>query len=125
MFSKRITLALALCTGLAAAANRKDNWKYAGEDHGIRFYYQTAKGRSAGPMMLKLENTLEMPVEVSFRVKDTDWNKGFVKSLAPGESDSTLVYKMQDGASVRYPFIDRVYLEKVGESRDGMLLSLE
>lgn len=125
MFGKRITLALALCAGLATAANRKDNWKYAGEDHGIRFFYQTSKGRAAGPMVLKLENTLEVPVEVSFRVMDTDWKQAFVKSLAPGESDSTLVYKMRDGESVRYPFIDRVYLEKVGESQDGLLLSLE
>lgn len=125
MFGKRITMALALCAGLATAANRKDSWKYAGEDHGIRFFYQTSKGRAAGPMVLKLENTLEIPVEVSFRVKDTDWNHGFVKSLAPGAKDSTLVHEMRDGASVRYPFIDRVFLEPVGESRDELLFSLE
>jgi hypothetical protein len=43
--------------------------------------------------------------------RDTDWKKTFTCSLAPGAADSTLRYRPLE-ARVRYPFFDRIFLER-------------
>lgn len=116
--TKTLSAALALILAAATAHTKAlKKWKYAGEDHGIRFFYTEPRGAKNGSILLKLENTLDMPVGISFRVKDTEWNKAFEAQLAPGATDSSLTYRPEVGLGVRFPFIDRVFVEDAGEPR--------
>jgi hypothetical protein len=94
--------------GPGPGPRKKDPWRYAGEDHGIRFYFQPVK---RGGIRIKLESNLDTRVDVLYRVRDTDWKKSFTCSLAPGAVDSTLRYRPLE-AQVRYPVFDRVFLER-------------
>lgn len=101
-------------------AAKKSPWKYAGEDHGVRFYFKTDGKADKGPIHLKLENTSEARVDVAFRVMDMDWKKSFANSLPAHGSDSSLVYVPPKGSSVCYPYFDQVYLESAeGEAKAG------
>ncbi len=97
-----------------AGHHKKDPWKYAGEDHGVRFFFQAAP---KGAIRIKIENSMDAQVDVMFRVMDTDWKKSFVNSLAPHSADSTISYRPVDAMggrdAVRYPYFDQVYLESV------------
>lgn len=110
---------VALLAGAALAASgknaktghkRKDAWKYAGEDHGVRFFFQEEKN---GGIRIKVENGLDARVDVLYRVMDTDWKKNFASSLAPHAADSTIRYRPVDcgGNGVKYPYFDQVWLE--------------
>jgi hypothetical protein len=102
-------LAGAASAGHAAGPRKKDPWRYAGEDHGIRFYFQPDR---RGGIRIKVENGLDTPVDVIYRVRDTDWKKRFTCSLAAGAVDSTIRYRPLDEAVVRYPYFDRIFLER-------------
>jgi hypothetical protein len=97
------------CAGPTSGLRKKDPWRYAGEDQGIRFYFRPAK---RGGIRIKLVSDLDTRVDVIYRVRDTDWKKTFTCSLAPGAADSTLRYRPLDEAQVRYPFFDRIHLER-------------
>jgi hypothetical protein len=99
-----------------ASKSRKDGWKYAGEDHGIRFFFKAERERGGERIRLKLENTSEAQVDVAFRVMDTDWNNRFANSLAAHEVDSTVVFRPGEGSPVRYPYFDQVFLHRVEEA---------
>lgn len=111
MLKQKILCSLLALAALASAGKKTDSWKYAGEDHGIRFFFKTKNACQEGPIALKLESTLSIPVEVSFRVMDIDWKKEFAHTLAPNETDSSVVYRPLDGYSACHPYFDRVYLE--------------
>lgn len=105
-----------LLAGAALAASKpgkkKDAWKYAGEDHGVRFYFQPEKD---GSIRIKVENSLDARVDVLYRVMDTDWKKSFASSLAPHAADSTIRYRPADLGrdAVKYPYFDRIWLERL------------
>jgi hypothetical protein len=101
-------LAGASFAGPSSGPRKKSPWKYAGEDHGIRFFFQPVK---RGGIRIKVENGLDDRVVVLYRVRDTEWKKTFACSLAAGAADSTLRYWPLE-AEVRYPFFDRVFLER-------------
>lgn len=113
MRTLNILLAAVMLAGTAFAGpktspRKKSPWLYAGEDHGIRFFFQPDK---RGGIRIKLENSLHTHVDVLYRVKDTDWNKTFNCSLAAGAVDSTTRYQPME-AQVRYPYFDRIFLER-------------
>lgn len=106
-----------LLAGAAMAASKpgkkkKDAWKYAGEDHGVCFFFQPQKD---GSIRIKVENRLDARVDVLYRVMDTDWKKSFASSLAPLSADSTIRYRPTDLGrdAVKYPYFDQVWLERV------------
>lgn len=101
-------LAGAVFAGPKSGPRKKDPWRYAGEDHGVRFYFQPVK---RGGIRIKVESDLDTRIDVLYRVRDTDWKKSFTCSLAPGAADSTIRYWPRE-AHVRYPFFDRVFLER-------------
>jgi hypothetical protein len=113
---RNITLILAAAlAGTAFAASkpgpRKDPWKYAGEDHGVRFFFQPD---AKGGIRIKVENGLDTRVDVLYRVMDTDWKMRFASSLQPHGADSTIRYRPSEkDALVRYPYFDQVFLERV------------
>jgi hypothetical protein len=124
----KVTVLLLVATGtvLAGAGSKKSGWKFAGEDRGVRFFFKTAGKDGRRPIKLKIENTLPRPVDVSFRVRDTDWTHRFETELAPGSQDSSLVYLPRYGYQVRYPFIDQVFMEVPDSAhQDPLLLSLD
>jgi len=108
---------IALLAGAAMAASKpghkkKDAWKYAGEDHGVRFFFQPQKD---GGIRIKVENGLDTRVDVEYRVMDTDWKKSFASSLAAHGADSTIRYRPADCGKngVKYPYFDQVWLERM------------
>ena len=122
------TLALILMSmnAVEAGANAKakaKEWKYAGEDHGIQFFFKTGKSSGKGVIQLKLVNTSDRPLEVDFRIRDTDWSQEFTRGLQGSEADSTLQYRPQDGGIVRYPYIDRVFIDAEQEMQGQIELS--
>ena len=106
-----VILAPAMAGGKSHA--KKDAWKYAGEDHGVRFYFKTDGKSAQGPIRLKLENTSEAQLDVMFRVMDMDWKKSFANSLSAHETDSTMVFTPPKGSAVCYPYFDQVFLERM------------
>jgi hypothetical protein len=121
MLKTRIACAALILLNLAAASKKPTKWKYAGEDHGIRFFFKAKNECKDGPIVLKVENTLSLPVEVSFRVMDIDWNKEFASALAPNQIDSSTVFHPKEGSSVCHPFFDRIYLEQSQGMEDRTL----
>ena len=109
---------VSLLAGAALAApkaghhNKKDPWKYAGEDHGVRFFFQP---EAKGGIRIKIENSMDAQVDVMYRVMDTDWKKTFASSLAPHAADSTIRYRPEAAGrnGVRYPYFDQVFLQRV------------
>lgn len=109
---KSAGLVLVFLMPAMAGKAAKDTWKYAGEDHGIRFFFKAERVRGGERIRLKLENTSEAQVDVAFRVMDTDWNNRFAKSLEANEVDSTVIFRPGEGSPVRYPYFDQVYLQR-------------
>jgi hypothetical protein len=110
-----LILAAAALAGTAFAAPksgpRKDPWKYAGEDHGVRFFFQPD---AKGGIRIKVENAQDTRVDVLYRVMDTDWKMRFASSLKPHGADSTIRYRPSEhDAAVRYPYFDQVFLQRV------------
>ena len=96
--------ALVLATGAGAAKGAdKDqeapHWQFAGE--------------SGASLELKLENTLDLPVTVSFRIVDPDWTQSFERELGPNAKD-TAIHFVPDEGTACHPYVDEVYVEPHG-----------
>jgi hypothetical protein len=63
---------------------------------------------------IKVRNSLEGKVSVSFRLNDSDWRKTFSLDLEPGEVDSSWAYTPEESL-VCHPYIDQVYFEEADE----------
>lgn len=124
MLKCKVLLILPLFLGFAFAGGNKDRWKYAGEDHGVRFFFRTAENGRGGKMVLKLENTLPVPVELTFRVKDLEWKSNLASSLEPHGKDSSLVVRLAPGSPILYPYVDRVFIESSGPD-ETVILTLD
>lgn len=109
-----VIAALFLSLGLQAKP-APVKWKFAGESQGVVFYLRmdNACKPEGSQVFLKLENTLNHPVTVSFRLSDSDWNKTFTRELAAGATDTRLRYRPDDGPAC-YPFIDQIHLGEEG-----------
>ncbi len=109
----RIAVAILMIFNLNTFAGDKiSGWKYAGESHGIRFFFKKShKPESGEKILLKVENTLSSTVGVYFRVRDTDWQHRFEITVPAMDADSTHSYALEESASVQFPFIDEIYVE--------------
>jgi hypothetical protein len=109
----RLTCALSLLFASAKAGQAGDaeKWKYAGEDHGIRFFFAAGEECREGPLLLKFENMLSIPVTARFQVKDGDWMKSFEHPLAANQVDSTIVDRPADREALCHPDVGRVSLD--------------
>lgn len=89
-----------------------EKWKFAGENHGIKFSLRISNEcRPSGSSLgVKLENTLDYPVTVSFRINSPDWSKTFERHLSPREMDTGLKFKPDEGA-VCHAYLDQVFVE--------------
>jgi hypothetical protein len=100
----------------AAWAGKKEaappRWQFAGENQGVRFYFKIANEcRDTGAKLeLRLENTLDHAVTVSFRLVDPDWKQNFERDLEPNGKDAAIPYTPDEGTAC-HPYVDEVYVE--------------
>lgn len=108
----RIMTAALLLGVLGPRAETPEHWQYAGENHGIRFFFKIANEcrESGASVAVKLESTLDYPVTVSFRLNDPNWSKIFERDLTPGEKDSGLKFTPGEGTAC-HPFVDEVFVD--------------
>ena len=71
---------------------------------------------SGEKILLKVENTLSSTMRVSFRVRDADWKHRYEFTVPAMAADSSHSYALEESDSVRFPFIDDIY---VGTSDNG------
>jgi hypothetical protein len=104
--------AVSLLGALAAQADSPSRWQYAGENQGIRFSFKIANEcRSNGAKVeMKLENTLDHAVTVSFRLVDPEWKQSFERDLGPKEKDTAIKFTPDEGSAC-HPYVDEVYIE--------------
>lgn len=113
---KRMLAALAFAGALsqvaAATAETTAKWQFAGENRGIRFHFKIANEcRDQGAQVeIKLENSLDHAVVVSFRMVDPDWKKSFERELGPKMMDTAIKFSPEEGAAC-HPYVDEVYVE--------------
>lgn len=90
-------------------------WQFAGENQGIRFYFKIANECRASDARVdvKLENTLDRAVTVSFRIVDPDWKQSFERELEPKAKDTAIRYSPEEGTSC-HPYVDEVYVASRG-----------
>lgn len=116
MIPWKMALALGACfwTGANAgkASEMPTRWQYAGENQGIRFYFKIANEcRPSGARVeMKLENTLERAVTVSFRLVDPEWKQSFERELGAKEKDTAIKFTPDEGTAC-HPYVDEVYVE--------------
>jgi hypothetical protein len=93
-------------------ASNSEKWKFAGESHGIKFSLRISNEcRPTGSSLaVKLENTMDYPVTVSFRINNPDWTKTFERHLGPREMDTGLKYKPDEG-TVCHAYLDQIFVE--------------
>jgi hypothetical protein len=108
-------LMAALAAGAWAKGGGEDmptRWQFAGENKGIRFSFRIANEcRDSGARIeVKLENTLDHAVTVSFRIVDPDWKQSFERELSPGEKDTAIKFSPDEGTAC-HPYVDEVYVE--------------
>ena len=124
---RNIQLLLGAMIACAAAPGRKvpdpaaDTWKFAAENYGVQFYWHIVNEcRPSGAVVsVKLVNTLENPVSISFRVNDPNWTRSFAKELGAGEKNTDIKFFPEDGTAC-HAFIDQVYLEtKKAQASNG------
>lgn len=109
----RLMTSLTLVGVLAAiGAEPPVKWQYAGENQGIRFSFKIANEcRSSGAKVeVKLENTLDHAVVVSFRLIDPDWKQSFERELGPKMKDTSIKFKPEEGTAC-HPYVGEVYVE--------------
>jgi hypothetical protein len=112
----RAVLALGLGLGTAAWAGKTaetpPRWQYAGENQGIRFQFRISdECRPSGAHLdLKLENTLDHAVTVSFRIVDPDWKQSFERELEANGKDEAIRFTPDEGTAC-HPYVDEVYVE--------------
>jgi hypothetical protein len=87
-------------------------WQFAGENKGIRFSFKIANEcrESGARLEVKLENTLDYAVTVSFRIVDPDWKQSFERELAPGDKDTAIKFSPDEGTAC-HPYVDEVYVD--------------
>jgi hypothetical protein len=115
------TASLLMLASFALAGKKKDPWKYAGEDQGVRFFFKADHAGAKSPIIVKVENTLPYPVDVSFRVKDLDWKRAFSRQLDANQADSLAYLPSEDVVS--YPYVDRVFLAAGPEAEERLTFS--
>lgn len=112
----KLALGLGACLVSGAFAGKASEiptrWQYAGENKGIRFYFKIANEcRPTGAKLeLKLENTLDRAVTVSFRLVDPEWKQSFERELAAKEKDTAIRFTPEEGSAC-HPYVDEVYVE--------------
>jgi hypothetical protein len=101
--------ALLMVAGIVTAAEggRAQKWTYASDNHNVRFWYRAEK---QGCFRLKVENTLEVPMRVDFRM-DGIHRGGFVRTLGAHRSDSSIVYRPRKDISKCSHHVERVFLD--------------
>jgi hypothetical protein len=106
--------ALAWAAGAWAAKGGEEpaHWQFAGENQGIRFRFliENECRDSGASLQIRLENTLDRAVTVSFRLVDPDWKQSFERDLGPGEKDALIPFTPDEGTSC-HPYVDEVYVE--------------
>jgi hypothetical protein len=97
---------------MAALADSVPRWQYAGENKGIRFSFKIANEcrNSGAKVEMKLENTLDHAVTVSFRLVDPEWKQSFERELGPKMKDTAIRFAPDEGTAC-HPFVDEVYVE--------------
>jgi len=105
-------LALVTTTWAEKSEATPPRWQFAGENQGIRFYFKIANEcRDTGAKLeLRLENTLDHAVTVSFRLVDPDWKQAFERDLEPNGKDAAIPYTPDEGTAC-HPYVDEVYVE--------------
>jgi hypothetical protein len=108
----RLIAVITLAGALAGMADTAPRWQFAGENQGIRFYFKIANEcrNSGAKVELKLDNTLDHAVMVSFRLVDPDWKKSFQRELGPMMKDKAVKFAPEEGSAC-HPYIDEVYVE--------------
>jgi hypothetical protein len=109
-------LALATTAWAGKGEAAPPRWQFAGENQGIRFYFKIANEcRDEGAKLdLKLENTLDHAVTVSFRIVDPDWSKSFERELDANAKASSIPTYVPEGGTACHPYVDEVYVEPRG-----------
>lgn len=104
-------LALAAQVWAGKGSEMPTRWQYAGENQGIRFHFKIANEcREAGAKVeMKLENTLDRAVTVSFRLVDPEWKQSFERELAAKEKDTAIKFTPDEGTAC-HPYVDEVYV---------------
>jgi hypothetical protein len=124
IFLAVLALGLASASGAGQDARTAPRWQYAGENKGIRFHFRIANEclASGAHLDLKLENTLDHAVTVSFRVVDPDWKQTFERELEANGKDVAIRFTPDEGTAC-HPYVDEVYVEsrstQVTHSGDG------
>jgi len=106
-------LAWAASAWAAKGGDAPPHWQYAGENQGIRFAFliENECRESGARVQLKLENTLDHAVTVSFRLVDPDWKQSFERELGPGEKNALIPFTPDEGTAC-HPYVDEVYVEE-------------
>lgn len=100
---------LAMHPGTLSASETK--WQFAGESQGISFQMQIRNECQDGAKVtVKMKNSLDHAVTVSFRLNDSDWRKTFTYKLMPNSGNATINFAPEE-STVCHPYIDQVYLE--------------
>jgi hypothetical protein len=96
---------------MACLAETPARWQFAGENQGIRFSFKIVNEckESGAQVDMKLENTLDHAVTVSFRVVDPDWKESFERELGPGMKDTAIQFTPEEGSAC-HPYVDEVYV---------------
>lgn len=99
-------------TAVAKGAETPGRWQYAGDNQGIRFSFKIANEcrNSGAKVEMKLENTLDHAVTVSFRLVDPEWKQSFERELGPKEKDTAIKFSPEEGTAC-HPYVDEVYVE--------------
>jgi hypothetical protein len=107
-----LALGLATTAWAGKSENMAPRWQFAGENQGIRFQFKIANEcRASGAHLeLKLENTLDHAVTVSFRIVDPDWKQTFERDLAANGKDLAIRFTPDEGTAC-HPYVDEVYVD--------------
>lgn len=108
----RFIAIMALVAASAGMADTAARWQFAGENQGIRFYFKIANEcrNSGAKVEMRLENTLDNAVTVSFRLVDPDWKQSFERDLGPKMKDTAVKFTPDEGTSC-HPYVDEVYVQ--------------
>lgn len=114
----------ALLATLPVFAQAVEHWQYAGENKGVEFHFKvTDECKEGSTLAVKLVNTLDRAVRISFRLNDSDWRKTFTMDLKMG-TDMSLKFAPEEG-TVCHPYVDRVFVqsreEQVSQTLDSLL----
>lgn len=99
---------------LAGTGTGGRTWKFAGEDRGMRFHFRENQCNEGKGILIRVENTLPRPVQLEFRVRDTDWAHRFKWTVPAMGIDSTFSFVPMDSAQVLYPYVDEVFTSNPG-----------